>query len=383
MQTLAQGWLVYDLTGSKLLLGVVGFSGQICVFALAPFAGVIADRVDRRRLVIATQTGAMIQAFILGALVLLHRIQPWHIIALSAVLGLVNAFDIPARQSFIVEMLEEREDLPNAIALNSFLFNGARLVGPLAAGFVIAAVGTGLCFILNGISYLAVIWALAAMKIAPRRIVAAGAPMLHDLKEGITYAVGSPVIWAVLVNIGLINLLAMPYTVLMPVFAKDVLHGDSKTLAYLQAAIASGALTGALFLASRKGAAELERVLVIGTMVFGAGIALFSRSAALWLSLGLLAVAGFGFMVQMASSNTLVQTVVEDDKRGRVMSLYVMTNRGMGTFGSLMAGGLAAALGAPCTLLMSGIGIILAGCLFAFRLPQLRKTLARGQANPD
>jgi len=375
MQSIAMSWLVYRLTNSAFLLGVVGFSGQIPIFLLAPFAGVSADWWNRRRILVITQTLAMAQAFILALLTLTGTIVVWHIITLSLFLGLVNAFDMPTRQSFVVEMVEKKEELGNAIALNSFLFNGARLVGPSIAGILIAILGEGMCFLLNSISYLAVILALLAMRINIRRKEIEITPLFQSLREGFSYAFGSTPIRYILLLIGLLSLVGMPYSVLMPVFARDILHGGPNTLGFLMATLGLGALVGAFYLALRKSAAGLENMIAIASSIFGAGLIAFSLSRLLWLSLLLLLLTGFGMMVQWASSNTVLQTIVDDDKRGRVMSIYTMAFIGTAPFGSLLAGSVASRIGVPNTLMISGILCILGSLMFATRLPSLRKAV--------
>ena len=377
MQSVAMPWLVYTLTGSAMLLGVVGFTGQILTFVMAPVAGVMADRWNRHRLVLGAQVLATAQALALAALTLTGAIEVWHIIVLSLFAGLVRGFEIPTRQAFVVEMLEDRRDLPNAIALNSLMVNGARLVGPALAGAVIAVAGEGWCFLLNGLSFLAVIAALLAMRIRPRAIEPAANNLLQDLKEGVLYAARSAPIRSVLLLLCLVSLMGVPYTVLMPIFAKDILQGDSYTMGFLLGSVGVGAVGGALWLASRKNADGMGRTIALAAGAFGAGLVAFSLSRSLWLSLPLLAWTGFGMMLQMASSNTLLQTVVEENKRGRVMSFYTMAFMGMGPFGSLLAGSLAEALGAPRTVLLGGLVTVAAALVFAARLPRLR-----GEAQP-
>jgi len=375
IQNIAMSWLVYSLTNSALLLGIVGFAGQIPTFLLTPFAGVLVDRWNRHRILVVTQTLAMLQAFILALLVLTGNVTVWHIIPLSVFLGLVNAFDIPARQTFVVEIIENRKDLGNAIALNSSMFNGARLLGPSIAGVLIATVGEGICFLLNGISYLAVIAALLAMRVTPKKVEIKKSHILHGLKEGFFYASGFAPIRYILLLLSLISLVGMPYAVLMPIFAKEILHGGAHTLGFLVGFSGTGALVGAVFLASRKSAGGLVKNIPLATGIFGVGLIVFSQSRVLWLSLLLMLITGFGMMVQMASSNTLIQTVVDDDKRGRVMSFYTMAFMGMAPFGSLLAGGLASKIGAPNTLLIGGIATILGAIVFAVRLPFLEEAL--------
>jgi len=376
MQNLALSWLVYRLTGSKLLLGVVGFSAQILTFMAAPFAGVLADRVNKRALLVITQSVALVQALILAILVLVKHadgtpvIHVWHIIALSALLGLVNGFDMPTRQAFVVEMLEDRADLPNAIALNSFMFNGARLIGPSLAGIVIKLAGEGICFLLNAVSFLAVIAALLAMRVQPKSAEAASRRVLHSFKEGAQYVAGHKPILSLLLLLATLSLVGMPYGVLMPVFAKDILHGDSFTQGCLTSAVAVGAIIAAIFLASRRSAHGLGQILTAAVALFGAAILGFSRSTHLWLSLGLLVFTGFATMTLMASCNTLIQTLVDDDKRGRVMSFYTISFVGLGPFGSLLVGALAARLGAPTAVLVNGLGCLAAAAVFWMWLPR-------------
>jgi len=367
MQRVAMSWLVYRLTGSALLLGVVNFTGQAPTLLFTPFAGVIADRYDRHRLLVATQVMAMVQAVLIAVLVLTNVIAVWHLVLLSLFLGIVNAFDTPIRQSLIVDMIESREDLGNAIALNSSMMNGARLVGPSIAGILIASVGEGMCFLLNAISYVAVIAALMAMTIASKKMRAQRPHIWEAWREGVTYAFGSPPIRSVLVLLAVVSFMGMPYATLLPIFAQEVLHGGAQTLGFLMGAAGIGALIGAMFLASRDSMLGLETVLVVAAMIFGTGLIGFSLSRIFWLSCGLMIVSGSGMMVHMAAANTLVQTLVDDDKRGRVMSLHTMSVRGMVPLGSLIAGGLASQIGAPATLTLGGICCVLGALIFATR----------------
>jgi MFS family permease len=373
MTRIATSWLVYRLTGSALLLGLVGFAGQIPSFLLAPFAGVLIDRWNRHRLLVVTQVLALLQSAALAALALTGVINIWHVLLLSLAQGLINAFDMPARQAFVVEMVEKREDLPNAIALNSSMVNAARLLGPSIGGVVIAAVGEGWCFFGDAVSYLAVIASLLLMRVAPRPArPAQGTRVLQELRAGWAYVTGSAPIRSILLLLAVVSLAGMPYTVLMPVFASGILGGGPHTLGFLMAATGVGALLGALFLASRRSVLGLGKIIPAMAALFGLGLIGFSLSRVLWLSLVLLLATGLGFMVQMAASNTLLQTLVDDDKRGRVMSFYTMAFMGTTPFGSLLAGGLASRIGAPYTLLLGGLGCILAALWFASRLPGLR-----------
>ncbi len=370
VQRTALAWLVYRLTDSQWLLGVVGFASSILTFLVAPFAGVVADRSNRRVLLIVTQAMAMVQAFALGALTLTGAIQVWQIIVLACALGLINAFDIPIRQSFVVEMLEKKEDLPNAIALNSFLVNSAKLVGPMMAGWLIYAVGEGRSFLINGATFVAVIAALLAMRVRPSPPVPQKS-ILHNLHEGLSYSMRFAPIRAILLLLAATSLLGTPYTVLMPVFAKDVFKGGPHTLGFLTAATGLGALGGGVLLAWRRSARGLGKTMAVAAVLFGLALAFFAVSRNLYVALALLVVVGFAFMIQMVASNTLLQTIVDDDKRGRVMSLYTVCFMGMLPFGSLLSGWLAHWLGAPWAVVVGGAGCMLCGIAFAVRLPML------------
>jgi len=373
MQQIAMSWLVYRMTNSAFLLGFIGFSSQICSFFFSPFAGVLSDRWNRHHILVATQSLSMIQAFILAFLTLTGMIAVHHIVILSLFLGFLNAFDMPTRQAFVVEMVEKREDLGNAIALNSFLFNGARLVGPSIAGILISILGEGMCFLLNGVSFLAVIIALLAMKMTPHKRESEKTQVFQGLKEGFTYAFGLMPIRSILIFLGWISMVGTANTTLMPVFTKDILHGGPQTYGFLMAAIGVGAIIGAIYLASRISVLGLGRIIVIASCIFGIGLISFSFSHVLWLSMSLLLLTGFGMMVQMASSNTILQTMVDDDKRGRVMSLYVMAFMGTAPFGSLLGGILASRIGAPITLIIGGASCILGSFLFSKKLPLIRE----------
>lgn len=375
MQRVAMSWLVYHLTSSEFLLGLVSFLGLIPVFVLSPFAGVLADRVHRLHLLIATQALAMLQALVLAALVLSGLVRIGHIMALAAFLGLINAFDTPIRQAFTAEMVEKKEDLGNAIALNSAMFNGARMAGPTLAGLLVALFGEGLCFLLNGLSYLAVLAALLRMKIPPTVVKNQPQRLLKGLQEGFFYSFGFVPIRAVLFLLMTVGIMGMPYIVLMPVFAKDILHGGSRTLGFLMGAAGAGALCGAIYLAQRKTVAGLERVIPLMAGLFSLAMIGFALSRHLWLSLLLLFIVGFGVMVQMASSNTILQTIVDDDKRGRVMSFYVMCVMGTAPFGSLLAGAVAERLGTPQTLLIGGSCCLVGALVFTLKLRVIRRVI--------
>ncbi|MBE3115114.1 MAG: MFS transporter, partial [Actinobacteria bacterium] len=375
MQMVAISWLVYHLTNSALLLGLVGFFSQIPSFVLTPFTGVFVDRWNRHRILVITQTLSMIQAFALAFLTLTGTINILSIILLSLSLGLINAFDMPARQSFVIEMVEKKEDLPNAIALNSSLVNVARFIGPAVAGLLVAAVGEGFCFLINGISYVAVIIALLAMKVnkITKRVSINNIP--KEIKEGFKYSFGFAPIRSILLLLGLVSLVGMPYIVLMPIFAKDILHGGAHTLGFLMAAAGIGALVGGIYLASRKSVLGLVKILTFATGIFGLGLIIFAFSKNLYFSLSMMLVSGFGMLLQIAASNTLLQTITEDDKRGRVMSFFTMAFMGMSPFGNLIAGAMADKIGAPNTVLISGVICIIGAIIFLTRLPSLRKII--------
>ncbi len=372
MQRIALGWLVYRLTGSPFLLGFVGFVGQMPTFVLASFAGVLADHWNRQRILVLTQTLAMLQAFVLSFLVLTNMVMIWHIVVLSILLGIINAFDMPTRQSFVVKMIDDKRDLGNAIALNSSMVNSARLLGPSLAGLLIAAVGEGICFLVNGLSYLAVVGSLVAMRIRPTDSGAPRARVWRGLREGFNYVSRFEPIWAILLMLALVSVMGMPYTVLMPVFARDVLRGGPQVLGFLSGSAGVGALVGALYLASRRSVLGLGRMIPRAAGMLGAGLVAFSFSRVIVLSFLLMLLVGLGQMIQMASSNTILQTIVDDDKRGRVMSFYTMAFMGLAPIGSLLGGSLASRIGAPWTVFVGGVACLAGAVLFARRLPVLR-----------
>lgn len=376
MQQVAISWLVYRLTDSPFLLGVVVFSGQIPTFLLAPFAGVMADRWNRHRILVVTQTLSMALAFVLSLLVLTSAVQVWHIIAVAACLGVINSFDMPTRQSFFIHMIEKREDLGNAIALNSSIVNSARFLGPTIAGVLIAAAGEGVCILINAISYTAVIAALLMMRIRPEKREAKVQHVFKEFKEGFSYTYGFLPIRSLLFLVSLISLAGSPYSVLMPVFARDILHGGPHTLGFLMGSAGIGALTGTIYLASRSSIRGLGKVIVVATAALSTGIIAFSFSRSVTLSILFIFFAGFGMMVDMASANTILQTIVDDNKRGRVMSFYTMSFMGMAPFGSLMAGYAASRIGAPTTLVIGGSICFAGAILFARNLPKLKEHIS-------
>jgi MFS family permease len=387
MQTVAQSWLVYRLTGSATLLGVVGFASQFPIFLLSPVAGAVADSYPRRHTMIIIQTSMMLLAFPLAALTLTHRIQVSHIVVLAILLGFVNAFDIPVRQSFVAEMVG-REDLINAIALNSSMMNGARIIGPAVAGILVSVVGEGWCFLLNGLSYLAVIVGLLFITAGNTRPHDHQGSRMEAILEGFRFALQTRPVKALLLLLGVVSLMGMPYSVLMPIFAEDILQGGAKGLGLLMGASGVGALLGAAVLAGRQGVRGLGRWVMFACAGFGVSLILFSMSRHFWVSTLLLVPVGFSMMVQMAASNTLIQSMVPDRLRGRVMALYSMMFLGMAPFGSLLAGVLANLMGAPVTVALGGMVCVAGAAVFRSHLPKIRaegrqlilaQTLAAGE----
>jgi len=377
MARVATSWLIYRLTGSAILLGTLGFATQIPAFFLAPFAGVLVDRWDRYRIMVWTQVLSMVLGFLLAGLTIANVVTVWEVIALGVCQGLINAFDIPARQSFMIRMVDDPKDLSNAIALNSSMVNSARLIGPSIAGVLIAISGEGWCFFWNGVSFVAVIVSLLMMRVD--RMAGSSdrddPPMLRSLAEGWRYVSTFLPIRNLLLLLAIVALVGMPYTVLLPVFATHSLHGGPKTLGWLTAAVGLGALMGAWSLAARKSVVGLTQTLTWAAAIFGIGLIGFSQSHVLWISLLLLMITGYGFIAQLASSNTLLQTVVEEEKRGRVMSFYTMAFVGTTPFGSLLAGFMAAHFGAPTTLTVCGILCVAGSAWFASDLASFRRDL--------
>ena len=375
MTRIATSWLVYKLTGSALLLGTISFAGQIPTFIFAPFAGVWVDRLDRRQVLVWTQTLSMVQSLALAALTLSGHITIHWLLALSVMQGIINAFDMPGRQSFMVQMVEDRGDLSNAIAINSSMVNAARLIGPSLAGMLIAVSSEGWCFLIDGVSYIAVIVSLLMMRLPANTLERATTTMVVQLREGWTYVVHSRPIRTILMLFALISLMGWPYMVLMPVFAKEVLHGGPHTLGFLMGAAGVGSLASALALVLRRSVRGLTRVIPIASAVFGVGLICFGLSRVLWLSMLLMLVTGFGMMQGVTASNTILQTLVDEKMRGRVMSYYTMAFVGMAPFGSLLAGALASAIGAPRTVMVSGVACILGSLWFWTQLKSIRKQM--------
>jgi MFS family permease len=368
MQQMALSWLVYKMTGSTLMLGMIVFASQIPSLFVTPFAGVLADRANRHRLILITQSLAMVQATLLAALVWSGQAQLWQLVVLSGLLGVITAFDLPTRQSFQVDLLDNNEQLASAIGINSFINTITRLIGPFVAGLLVALAGEAVCFLVNALSYIAVIVALLFVKPRPAPARTSKKGTISSLKEGFAYTCGSAPIRQLISFLALFAICAMPFTVLMPAFAKDIFHGDAMTLGFLTGATGAGSVAGALSMTSRKGTQGLSKWVIIGTLLCGIGLVGFGLSTYLPLSLLAVALAGFGSMITMAGSNTLIQTIVEEDKRGRVMSFVLLAFLGLSPFGSIVAGFLANSIGAGITVAMTGILTLAMTLIFASRI---------------
>jgi MFS family permease len=387
MQRIALPWLVYHMTGSAFLLGLVGFAGQIPTFLLSPVAGVITDRFSRYKVLLITQIFSLVQAFILAILALTGVIEIWHIVLLSIIFGCINAFDVPSRHSFVIEMVEKKEDLGNAIALNSLMFNGARLIGPSIAGIMLATTGEGVCFLINAISYVFVIVSLLMMHIPKKEFPRKETKMFNELKEGFNYTFGFAPIKHLLLLLAIVNLMGASYQVLMPVLAKEVLHGGSDVYGFLMGAAGLGALLGAAYLASRESILRLGRIIPFAATVFGGGLVALAFTNYIPATMVLMIFIGLGLMLNTASSNTILQTITNDDMRGRVMSFYAMAIMGTAPFGSLLAGSLANLLGTQYAILIGGVACIAGAMLFYKKLPELKTMVKpiydRLDLNPD
>jgi MFS family permease len=375
MTRLATTWLVYQLTHSAMLLGIVSFAGQIVSFLLGPFAGVWVERLERRKLLVWTQALAAVQSLALAALTLAHVITLWEIIALTAFQGVINAFDMPARQSFLVQMVGDRNDLSNAIAINSSMANGARLIGPAIAGLVIAGFGEGGCFLVDGLSYLAVIASLLLMRIPRLDAPRSKANMFEQIREGWDYVRSFQPIRTILLLFSLVSLMGYSWSVLLPIFAAQVLHGGAARLGLLMGAAGVGALVSALSLAVRKSVVGLTRMLQVATAILGGALILFGLSHTFWLSLMLMVLVGFGMLQAASVSNTIIQSLVPEDKRARAMSYYTMAFFGSAPFGSLLAGTLADRIGAPHTVMITGAFCIAGSLWFTSELPKMRAVM--------
>jgi MFS family permease len=373
MQRIALPWAVYRMTGSEVLLGVVGFASSIPSFLLAPFAGVLIDRWSRYRVMLVTQIISMIQATVLAWLSLSGNLDIWHIIVLSLALGVINTFDMPARHSFVINMVNGKEDIGNAIALNSMMFNGARLIGPSVAGILLAAAGEGACFLINAVSYVFVIGSLLMMNVTETREKKERIPMFREMREGLDYVFGFAPIKHIILLLGLVSLMGASYQVLMPVYATEVLQGDSHTYGFLMGGAGAGALLGAIYLASRDTVLRLGRLIPAATALLSAGLIAISLSSSFFISMFLIFFTGLGMMTHTAASNTILQTIADDDKRGRVMSFYTMALMGTAPFGSLLAGWMAKVLGTPWTIFIGGAVCLIGALVFYRRLPELRR----------
>jgi MFS family permease len=373
IQQVAVVWLVYRLTNSAFMLGIVGFSGQLPLFVIAPFAGVLADKANRHKLLLYTQSLALLQALVLSLLVFTDVIQIWQLIVLSVILGIINAFDMPIRQAFVVEMIDnKKEDLGNAIAFNSSMVNAARLIGPSVAGILIATVGEGWCFLINAISFFAVVVSLLKMKIEPVLHKQKESRVLKELSEGFKYTFGFEPIRYLIILLGIVSLMSTSITLLAPVIAVEYLGGGASTFGFLMSAYGSGALFGAFYLLNKKTVLGLGKVIGIAVSLFGICLIVFSFSRMFAFSIIIMALAGLGMMLHIASTNTLLQTISEENKRGRVMSFYAMAFRGMSPFGSLLAGGLGSSLSAPTAILLSGAVCLASAVLYLYKLPVIR-----------
>jgi MFS family permease len=373
MQNVALSWLVYRLTGSVFLLGLVGFTSQIPMFILAPITGVLTDRYDRLRIMTLAQVCFLLQALVMTLLVMFNLIAVWHIIALSLVFGIISAFDAPARQSLVIDLIDSREDLGNAIALNSAIFNGARLVGPAIAGIIIALVGEGICFLLNTLSFGAVIVALMKIKVPVRKMVSQDITLKKIFTDGLSYTFRTIPIRMLLIQLALLSLVALPFIVLLPAYAKEILHGSADTLGYLMSSLGAGALTGSIYMASRKSVIGLGRIISLYTSLLGLMIVLAAFSQKAYFSLILFYFGGLSMILTIAAINTMIQTIADEDKRGRVMSFYAMALMGTTPIGNLMAGSIASGIGIPYTMLAGGIITIISGVIFELKRKSLRK----------
>ncbi len=373
IQQVAVTWLVYRLTNSAFMLGIVGFSGQLPLFVIAPFAGVLADKANRHKLLLYTQSLALLQALILSFLVFTEAVQIWQLIVLSIILGIINAFDMPIRQAFVVEMIDnKKEDLGNAIAFNSSMVNAARLVGPSIAGILIATAGEGWCFLINALSFSAVVVSLLKMKVEPVKIKFRQSNVFKQLSEGFSYTFGFAPIRYLIVLLSIVSLVSTSITLLAPVIAKEYLGGDAGTFGFLMSAYGSGALLGAFYLLNKKNVLGLGKLIGIAVLLFGISLVAFSFSRIFAVSIVIMAAAGLGMMLHIASTNTLLQTLSEENKRGRVMSFYSMAFRGMSPFGSLIAGGLGSSIGAPAAILASGAVCLTSAVFYLVKLPLIR-----------
>jgi len=363
MQKTAVSWVIYTLTHSTFMLGLTLFASQFPSFLFSLMGGVVSDRYNRYRVLLATQVASMIQAVLLAALILLNHYEVWEILGLSILLGIINAFDVPARQSLVFEMVEDKNDLPNALALNSSMVNLSRLIGPAIAGIILEAFGDGACFVGNALSFVAVIGSLLMMRLPKYEKKKHTKNVFGELREGFSYIKRTPSILFILIMLALMSLMVLPYTTLIPYYARDVFKGTARTFGVIDSFIGLGAFSGAIFLASQKTGANLKKILFINTLVFGIGLVLFSHEHNYYLALLFVTIAGFGMMSQITVSNTLIQTTVDPNMRGRVISFYAMAFFGMQPLGGLLIGGISKWIGTPNTLLCEGLAALLVGAL--------------------
>lgn len=373
MQNIALSWLVYRLTGSVFLLGVVGFCSQIPTFIFTPITGVLTDRFNRLRIMVVTQMLYMLQATLLALLVIFNLVEVWHIIALSIFSGTISAFDAPARQSLVIDLIDNPDDLGNAIALNSAIFNGARLVGPAIAGVAIAAVGEGVCFAANALSFIAVIGALLQIRIPPKPVTPKTENFKKSFTEGFQYTFQSVPIRRLIFVLATLSLVALPFIVLLPAYAREILHGGAKTLGYVMSAMGAGALIAALYMASRKSVLGLGNLITISIGILGIALLTASFSEVLLLSMIAFFFGGMAMILTLSAINTMLQTIADEDKRGRVMSFYAMAVMGTTPIGSLLAGSLASGFGIPITLIIAGSVTLVTALLFGLKIKSLRK----------
>lgn len=363
MQKTAVSWVIYTLTHSTFMLGLTLFASQFPSFLFSLMGGVVSDRYNRFRVLLATQVASMIQAILLAVLILANHYQVWEILGLSVLLGIINAFDVPARQSLVYEMVEDKNDLPNALALNSSMVNLSRLIGPAIAGIILEALGDGACFVGNAMSFVAVIASLLMMRLPKYEAKPHPKNVFGELREGFSYLKRAPSISFILVMLALMSLMVLPYTTLIPYYARDVFHGTARTFGIIDSFIGLGAFSGAIFLASQKTGANLKMILFINTIIFGAGLLLFSHEHNYYLALLFVTIAGFGMMSQITVSNTLIQTTVNPNMRGRVISFYAMAFFGMQPLGGLLIGAISKWVGTPNTLMGEGVAALLVAAL--------------------
>jgi MFS family permease len=375
IQILAQSWLLYRLTGSATLLGVLAFASSLPILLLAPVAGWWADRCNLHRTMFVTQALELLQAVILATLALTGMLQPWHIIALAMMMGILVAVELPIRHAYLLELVEGKEDLPNAIALTSLMANSGRMIGPALAGILIGVLSEAHCFLINAFTYIAVVISFLLIRVRAQPREPSKQALLAGLREGFAYSWNLLPIRALLLTLSVVALLAAPYMTLMPVMVREVFHGNSELMGFLMSASGGGAICGTLYMASRKNARGLIRLIIIAVLAAGTALTLFANAPSVWLALPLLSVIGFGILVTSVSVNTILQTIVDDDKRGRVMSLYTAAFLGVMPFGALTAGALADLIGPRATLTLGGLCCVAAALILARNRHRLREQI--------